>query len=638
MAAPWDLPTIIDQLDFDEPDFEFEWIESSKVVLYAFPAVAIEMEGHPEPDEWPGFSPIDAATQVRLRLAMQTWDDLVSWTFEETAGNTHHIEFGFTTTDIGYAHGYFPFAFLDGEALIGRYLGGSVWFNPDTDDYNDLVDAAPGTYGFNTYIHEIGHALGLDHMGDYEAAFIPGSFQDTVVWSVMSYFGPDTFGTEQGENWDVQIGTTIWPWMPQTPQVNDIAAIQSMYGASTTTRTGDTTYGFNSNVTGTMAAILDFSLNAYPILSIFDSAGIDTIDLSGWSTPSEISLVPGTLSSVNGMTHNLGIAYSATIENVVGGAGADDITGNTASNRLTGGGGDDMIEGGGGDDTLLGGAGNDDLQGDAGTDTAVFDGNFASYTVTYVAATGGIRLASAATGTDTAAGVETFQFADTARTAAQLLPWNIVAGTANADSLAGSSGLDVVSGLGGNDTLSGSGGDDTIDGGAGIDIAVYAGLHAAYDVTVGTEVGVEGIEGDDVLTTVERLQFADGKLALDLGGNAGIVAKTLGAVFGADYVAEDAYVGIGLWLVDGGMSHAALVELALNVRVGAGAGYAQIVDVLYTNVIGVAPDAATRAMFVSMLEAGAFTPATLGVLAANTPYNAENIGLAGLAVTGLDYT
>jgi serralysin len=36
---------------------------------------------------------------------------------------------------------------------------------------------------------------------------------------------------------------------PQTPMVNDVLAIQSMYGTSTTTRSGDTVYGFNSTAT-----------------------------------------------------------------------------------------------------------------------------------------------------------------------------------------------------------------------------------------------------------------------------------------------------------------------------------------------------------------------------------------------------
>ena len=42
-------------------------------------------------------------------------------------------------------------------------------------------------------------------------------------------------------------------YSPQTPMVNDVMAIQAIYGAETTTRTGDTVYGFGSNVTGAMA-------------------------------------------------------------------------------------------------------------------------------------------------------------------------------------------------------------------------------------------------------------------------------------------------------------------------------------------------------------------------------------------------
>ena len=86
-------------------------------------------------------------------------------------------------------------------------------------------------------------------------------------------------------------------------------------GAATTTRTGNTVYGFSSTITGSQASIYDFSVNKHPILTIFDSSGTDTLNLSGWNTPSIISLESGTFSSCNSMTNNIAIAYGCVIEN-----------------------------------------------------------------------------------------------------------------------------------------------------------------------------------------------------------------------------------------------------------------------------------------------------------------------------------
>jgi serralysin len=79
------------------------------------------------------------------------------------------------------------------------------------------------------------------------------------------------------------------------------------------------------------------------VLTLFDSGGNDTLDLSGWSDPSRIDLVPGAYSSGNEMTNNVAIAYSTTIENAIGGSGNDVIAGNDAANRLVGGAGDDQL-------------------------------------------------------------------------------------------------------------------------------------------------------------------------------------------------------------------------------------------------------------------------------------------------------
>ena len=136
---------------------------------------------------------------------------------------------------------------------------------------------------------------------------------------------------------------------------------------------------------------------------------------------------------------------------------------------------------------------------------------------------------------------------------------------------------------------------------------------------------------------MERFHFGDISVALDLDGNAGTVAKILGAVFGRDEVDNEAYVGIGLYYIDGGMTYESLVQLAIDARLGAGAGHRAVVDLLYTNVVGSPPPPEEAAAFVALLETNQFTVPGLGVYAADFSLNLDNIDLVGLAQRGLEY-
>lgn len=389
MPANWSQTQVLAQLNSGK-------LWTSATITWAFPLNPGALTGG---DEAATFRAIPASQQALFRLALQNWDDLIAPDLVQTTAGDSNIEFGYTSSGIGYAHAYKP-------------DWGSVWLLYEA----DVGSSSVGSYGYQTLMHELGHALGLNHMGEYngEGRFTPSSFQDTAVLSIMSYFGPRGSGSSAADavmdaKWTTASGFSA---VPQTPMLNDVMAIQAMYGAATTTRSDNTVYGFGSNISGATAAIFDFVKNPNPVLTIFDSGGIDTLNCSGWSSDSTLYLESGQYSSCNQMRNNLVIAYNTVIENAIGGGGNDFLSGNAASNRLEGGSGNDTLSGGDGSDTVQGGSGNDVLYGGDGSDVALYAGNAANYTLSFNATTGSWSVTSAAEGSDTLNGVEFLQFGD----------------------------------------------------------------------------------------------------------------------------------------------------------------------------------------------------------------------------------
>lgn len=182
---------------------------------------------------------------------------------------------------------------------------------------------------------------------------------------------------------------------------------------------------------------------------------------------------------------------------------------------------------------------------------------------------------------------------------------------------------------------------DYFTGHTGIDSISFGGIRSNYSIslslasiTVNDSTGNDGI---DTLVNIERLKFSDYSVAIDvnsMGGHAGDVARIIGAVFGASSVQNKGYVGIGLYYLDKGMNFESLCNIAI-----AATGKVQnadIVTLLWNNVVGSPISQGEKAYYVGLLENG-MSAAELTTLAAHTPLNEANINLVGLAQTGLAY-
>ncbi len=299
------------------------------------------------------YSGFSATQQAQARLSLQSWSDVANITFVEVSGDRYsNITFGNIYAPQTQAYALLPQTTnASGRPYYddrGYDASGQSWYSISG---SGVLNPELGNYGRLTFTHEIGHTLGLNHPGDYNAGegnptYRDASYaEDTRMFSVMSYWEPSNSGGDF-------LGTYA-----AAPLVDDIAAIQHLYGANLTTRTGDTVYGFNSN-TGR-----DFytatSASQKMIFSVWDAGGNDTLDFSGYSANQRINLNDGTFSDVGGLLGNVSIAEGATIENAIGGAGNDVIVGNEAANVLRGGAGDDVLYGANGSDTLWGGSGSD---------------------------------------------------------------------------------------------------------------------------------------------------------------------------------------------------------------------------------------------------------------------------------------
>ncbi len=508
-----------------------------------------------------GFRVFSAAEQQLVRTLLAETSALSGITFTEVSDSAaSHGQLRFGVSQQAATEGV---AWLPNQSGAGDQAG-DVWM-----DVESMANLAVGSEGYAALLHELGHALGLRHPTNVDPADawsnVVTPAMNSKLWSVMAA-APAGDGLFRS-NW----GSL------------DVLALRYLYGR-TAHATGDDHYQLGASSSLAMTVI--------------DDGGTDSIDASAAPLGVQISLLPGSLSSI-GLTpaglaavNNVAIGADSWIEQVIGSVYDDVLTGNAQDNLLQGKGGNDAIDGG------------------AGQDTVVFAGRFSDYTISTSFDTLQVAARDGLSGFSTLRNIEIISFGDGSRM------------------LFGDAGVNVLSGTTGNDILFGGADNDTLDGGAGLDVAGYSAARSNYTITKtasGFSISdASGVDGIDQLLNLERLQFSDLNVALDISGVGGKVYRIYQAAF--DRTPD--LGGLGFWIsaMDRGFK---LVDVAaefiksaeFTTMYGPQPSNAELVTRLYQNVLHRAPDPGGYAFWMDFLDRGALTRAQVLEQFSESPEN-----------------
>ncbi|KGG09140.1 M10 family metallopeptidase C-terminal domain-containing protein [Prochlorococcus marinus] len=403
--------------------------------------------------------------------------------------------------DINFGDKYInsAFAYADGRS----YSSGLDFVNINIGANWNRSESNFGDYTFQTILHEIGHSLGLGHQGLYNGSerYFQNSLFRNDSWqsSIMSYFS-------QTQNTSIDSSFTYL----STYMSVDWIALDNIYsseGISTENAfLGDTTFGFNTNISLSTSAIYAEMSNWIDQTSytLVDGSGIDTVDFSGFISDQLIDLRETDLNSntlyasnIGGKIGNLTIASGTTIENAIGGNGSDLINGNSSDNQIFGNDGDDVINSGKGDDIIDGGS---------GYDVAIFSSIKSNYAITETNDNKYQIIDNKGNdGTDIFENIEVLRFTDQDFDFANFISEDIttkepltISGTNKNDILVGTNFKDIIRGLKGKDKLYGKEGDDEIYGNSGKD-KLYGEIGDDYLEGGSSKDKLYGGSGQDIL-------------------------------------------------------------------------------------------------------------------------------------------
>jgi serralysin len=371
----------------------YKWASGS--LTYSFPTSSTYYEsGYGSNEPLSNFEGLNATQQGAVRAAFANFAAVANVTFSELTG-------------ANAANATLRLAMSDAPSTAWAYMphtspeGGDSWYN-NSDGYYD--SPRKGNYANTTFLHEIGHALGLEHPHE-NGMPVGGDSMEFSVMSYRAYVGAPLTGYTN-ESWGYA----------QSLMMYDIAAMQHLYGANFSSNSGNTTYSW-SPTTG--QAFINGVGQGTPggnriFQTVWDGGGTDTYDFSNYTTDLNVDLRPGQWTTAS-TTQLARLHYSGSqiadgnianalqyngdvrslIENAIGGSGHDTLIGNAAVNLLHG------------------GRGNDIIWGEGGEDTAVFSGLKADYA--FEAITRGVRITDSVSGRDgidIVYDVENFVFSD----------------------------------------------------------------------------------------------------------------------------------------------------------------------------------------------------------------------------------
>ena len=265
-----------------------------------------------------GFSTMTAGQQQTVRDLFNLLQSQTGVTFKELAGDAGQIRFGVNQQSNTRGYSFIP------DQFKGDARAGDVWIDQET-----AALMSPGQEGYYVLLHEIAHALGLQHPlseADTSGATVLLNSLTSITNTVML----DVSSASLGASWPTWFGSL------------DLDALRYLYGTKAYA-TGNNTYNISDTTSN---------------LTIIDDAGIDTLDASSVSVSVAIDLRSGKSSSIGmdtdgtGKFKNVAIASGSLIENVIGSSFDDVIIGNSQNNLITFKGGNDIVDGQEGIDSI----------------------------------------------------------------------------------------------------------------------------------------------------------------------------------------------------------------------------------------------------------------------------------------------